>query len=596
MQAVLFYMASIFNSTGTVFRNPNANGRHRTQRVVFSQMVGFAWEYLGNLLYYIGSSLVRTRRNVFRRIRHGSAWFFRLIWRVLRKMFIFIGGWLSDVWADLSNPFIKVIRSIRGYRDMMAEIQDAPFRVKLGRVRAFFKYGFMWNGHLIERFLSRVLPVICLVACVFVVKTIATLPYAIKVNVGGQDIGFIDKESVYDDAVATIKKRIIKVDDSDWKPSAILTVSVADLDEIYTQDVMANKVLMASGMDVAEATGIYIGGQFYGATTAGHLLSATVDSIIEPYRKDAENMGRDVTVRFTRDIDIVSGIFPASTVVSFESLRDMLLSKEEAPIYYDGNDGDVVEDIATANGITVARLKELNPQADLSDKTLHDKVRLLVSESDTLASVKTVRIERETYTIGYNTYTNVSSSYSLGYYSIDQYGHTGERVVVTELEYKNGEVVRRTVLEEIITEEPEDRYITIGTGGSAQTNVFGGALCWPVASYQFVSRGFIPGVHSGFDIAAQYGTPIFAAESGYVELSMDTSYGYGRYVIIDHGNGMETVYGHMSQRLCSVGDYVSKGQIIGLVGSTGNSTGDHLHFEVRINGERVPPEPYLGWS
>ena len=91
-------------------------------------------------------------------------------------------------------------------------------------------------------------------------------------------------------------------------------------------------------------------------------------------------------------------------------------------------------------------------------------------------------------------------------------------------------------------------------------------------------------------------TPILAAESGYVELSMDTSYGYGRYVIIDHGNGMETVYGHMVQRLCSVGDYVERGQVIGLVGSTGNSTGPHLHFEVRINGERVPPEPYLGWS
>ena len=59
---------------------------------------------------------------------------------------------------------------------------------------------------------------------------------------------------------------------------------------------------------------------------------------------------------------------------------------------------------------------------------------------------------------------------------------------------------------------------------------------------------------------------------------------------------METVYGHMVQRLCSVGDYVARGQVIGLVGSTGNSTGPHLHFEVRINGERVPPEPYLGWS
>ncbi len=589
-------MINIFASAMSLFRNPNSRGRHRRQRVVYSQMVSFLREYLGNMLYYIGSSMVRLRRNIFRKIRHGTKWLLSSIWKVLKAAYRFIADWLSDVWADLSDPFVKGVRSVGGYRDMMAEIKDAPARVKAERVRAFFKYGFMWNGHLIERFLSRVLPVLCFAVCAFVVSTVSALPYAIKVNVGGQDIGYIDRESVYDDAVTTIKKRIVKVDDSDWVPSAILTVSVADLDEIYTQDVMANKILMASGMDVAEATGIYIGGQFYGATTAGHLLSATVDSIIEPYRKDAESMGSDVTVRFTRTIDLVEGIFPASTVVSFESLRDMLLSKEEAPIYYDGNDGDDIEEIAKANGITVSQLRDLNPDADLSDSMLHDKTRLMVSQKDSLASVKTIRVLRETITLDYNTHTNVSSSYSLGYYNIDQYGHTGEKTVVTELEYKNGEVVRSTVIEEVVTEEPEDRYITIGTGGSGSVNIFGGSLAWPTSNYQFVSRGFIPGYHNGFDIAAEMYTPILAAESGYVELSMDTSYGYGRYVIIDHGNGMETVYGHMVQRLCSVGDYVERGQVIGLVGSTGNSTGPHLHFEVRINGERVPPEPYLGWS
>lgn len=585
----------MFNSAGAVFRNPNRNGRHRRQRVVVGQMSGFVREYLGNLLYYIGSSIIRSRRNLFRRIRHSLNWVFVRVWRILKQLFRFIADWASDVWADLSNPFIKGARSVRGYRDMMEEIKDAPGRVKANRVRAFFKYGFMWNGHLIERFLSRVLPVLCLVICVFVVKTVATLPYAIKVNVGGQDVGFIDNEAVFDDAVATIKKRIIKVDDSEWEPSAVLTVSVADSSEIATQDIMANKILMSSGMDVAEATGIYIGGQFYGATTAGHLLSATIDNIIEPYRKDAESMGSDVTVRFTRNIDLVSGIFPANSVTSFEKIRDMLLSHEEGPIYYNANEGEDIEDIAKENGITVSKLKELNPQVNLSDTVIHDKVSLLVAENDFLASVKTIRIQRTVSTIGYNVHTNVSSDYNLGYYSITQYGHTGEKTTVTEIEYKNGEVVRETVIEETVTEEPQDEYIIIGTAGSSSSNVYGGSLAWPVTSFQFVSRGWISGVHSGFDIACVEGTPILAAESGMVVLSQDTNYGYGRYVIIDHGNGMQTVYGHMNTRLCSYGQYVERGQIIGLVGSTGNSTGPHLHFEVRIDGERVPAEPYLGW-
>lgn len=579
-----------------VFRKRNSDGRHRRQRVVAGQLFGYATEYIGNLLYYVGSSLIRARRNRFRRIRHGSVKIFRSTWNLLKKVFLFIGRWISGVWADLTNPFVKGVKSVKGYHDLMAEIKDAPNRVKLNRTRAFFRYGFKWNSHLIERFMSRVLPVVCLVICVFVVKNVAELPYAVKVTVGGQDIGFIDKESVYDEAVATIKRRIIKVDDTDWKPSAVLTISVADSGEINTQDVVANKILSASGMDVAEATGIYIGGQFYGATTAGQLLSATVDGIIEPFREDAEDMGDDVMVRFTRQVDLVSGIFPASSVVSYEELSDLLTSEQEHPIYYDASDGENISQIAKANGVSVAELQELNPQLDLNDETIHDEAKLLVAESDSLMSVKTVRIRTAVTTIGYNTVTTTSSSYNLGYYKISQQGSLGEKTTVTEVEYKNGRVVRSTVIEEKVTKQPTDMYVTIGVGGSAAPNQYGGSIGWPTGPIQKISRGWIPGVHRGFDIACREGTEVFAALSGKVVVSEDTTVGYGRYIIIDHGNGMQTVYGHMLVRFAYVGDYVQRNQIIGQVGSTGNSTGPHLHFEVRINGERVPAEPYLGWG
>ena len=98
------------------------------------------------------------------------------------------------------------------------------------------------------------------------------------------------------------------------------------------------------------------------------------------------------------------------------------------------------------------------------------------------------------------------------------------------------------------------------------------------------------------DIWNSYNTPIYAADNGVVIVSQDTTVGYGRYVIIDHQNGIATLYGHMNQRLVEVGEVVSKGQLIGLMGSTGNSTGSHLHFEVRIGGGysgRVDPAPWL---
>ena len=577
---------------GSLFRR-RTTGRHRRQRVVAGRVFGFVKDYIGDQLYYIGASIVRSRRNIFRRIRHFFKAVFKRLWSLCKNVGKIVTEWARDLWADLSNPFKKGVASAKGYKEMMEEIKDAPARVKRGRRRAFFHYGIKWNWHLMERFLSHVLPVVSLAICIFVISTVARLPYAIKVTTYGQDIGFIDSEAVYDQAVSTIKSRIIRVDDNNWSPSAVLTISVADSGEINTQDVMANKILMASGMEVAEATGLYIGGQFYGATTAGHLLETTVDSIIEPYRKDAESMGDDVLVRFTRNVEFVSGIFPANSVVPYETLNDLVSSKEEKPIYYSASEGESVETIAKANGITVSELKSMNPQVDLSDVYIHGSEELMVSSGDSLLSVKTVRVVRTVSDIPYRVISTLTSSYSLGYYNISQYGSTGEKVTVTEVEYKNGRVVRETVIEESITKQASNMYITIGTGGSGGTNVYGGSLAWPTGAIQRISRGWIPGVHAGIDIACLMGTPVYAAESGIVTLSMDTTVGYGRYIIIDHGNGMQTVYGHLSQRLVDSGAYVSRGQVIGLVGSTGNSTGPHLHFEVRIGGTRVPPEPYL---
>ena len=99
--------------------------------------------------------------------------------------------------------------------------------------------------------------------------------------------------------------------------------------------------------------------------------------------------------------------------------------------------------------------------------------------------------------------------------------------------------------------------------------------------------------HTGMDLAVPTGTPIRAALPGTVTVSKYNAGGYGYYVIIDHGNGLTTLYGHCSKLLAKVGQTVEAGDIIALSGSTGRSTGPHLHFEVRINGERTNPRAYL---
>jgi murein DD-endopeptidase MepM/ murein hydrolase activator NlpD len=94
--------------------------------------------------------------------------------------------------------------------------------------------------------------------------------------------------------------------------------------------------------------------------------------------------------------------------------------------------------------------------------------------------------------------------------------------------------------------------------------------------------------HSGIDLAAPSGTPVYAAAPGRVQVFVSTT-GFGLHVIIDHGNGLQSLYGHMSTVSVSDGSYVSAGDVIGTVGSTGNSTGPHLHFEIDRDG--IPENP-----
>lgn len=116
------------------------------------------------------------------------------------------------------------------------------------------------------------------------------------------------------------------------------------------------------------------------------------------------------------------------------------------------------------------------------------------------------------------------------------------------------------------------------------TSSYGGRAYPLNGSYNF---------HLGTDIGASYGTPVISYQSGTV-LIASYHWSYGNYVVVDHGNGMSTLYAHMSALTVSAGQMVSEGQQVGQVGSTGSSTGPHLHFEVRINGANVDPAPYLG--
>ncbi|MGI9604244.1 MAG: M23 family metallopeptidase, partial [Acidimicrobiales bacterium] len=119
------------------------------------------------------------------------------------------------------------------------------------------------------------------------------------------------------------------------------------------------------------------------------------------------------------------------------------------------------------------------------------------------------------------------------------------------------------------------------------------SLSWPAGGV--VTSRFGPRwgrMHQGIDIAAPSGTPVYAAAGGTV-IQAGFNGGYGNAVVIDHGGGLSTVYAHHSSLTVSAGQSVGAGTQVGLMGSTGNSTGPHVHFEVRINGTPYDPLAYL---
>lgn len=144
---------------------------------------------------------------------------------------------------------------------------------------------------------------------------------------------------------------------------------------------------------------------------------------------------------------------------------------------------------------------------------------------------------------------------------------------------------------------------TVGFGPSGEPGACQGPFSGPTGTYTFVwpannhylsGNDYSPTIHPGIDIAAGLGAPIYASDTGVVVFAGLSLYGYGNLVIIDHGNGWQTAYGHLSQINVKCGGAIYQGQTLGLAGSTGNSTGPHLHFEIRSDQYgRVNPWLYL---
>ena len=256
--------------------------------------------------------------------------------------------------------------------------------------------------------------------------------------------------------------------------------------------------------------------------------------------------------------------------------------------------------IARKNDMKTKEVLASNPGMTEDSKIqLGQKIKL-VSVSPYL-TVISKGILTSTEIVAFDVVTETDKNLDTGETVVKEQGSDGSKLVTYSYVQKNGKYITKQVVEEKVTKPPVSQVIAKGPSsapiivayatsrGSGST----AGIAWPlrgsINSYYGSRWGSF---HNGLDIGGDTGEPYTAAASGTI-VAAGSSGGYGKMILIDHGNGVMTRYAHSSRLLVSVGEKVNKGQTIGLVGSTGNATGPHLHFEVILNGDTVNPLNYL---
>lgn len=271
-----------------------------------------------------------------------------------------------------------------------------------------------------------------------------------------------------------------------------------------------------------------------------------------------------------------------------------ILNGTSTPLTYTVQGGDTLWDIALANNISVFELEQMNP-GKFEKLSIGDTINLY--QKMPIVNVVTTEVVTATESIPYSTsYTNSSSLYK-GQTKVQTAGVNGSKETVVQIVKRNGYETSRAVLSEKVLAQPVTQIALTGTK-AVPISTGSGTLSSPlypltVSSGFGASRGGGSRSHKGIDIRASKGTSFTAADSGTVTFAGWSGGSYGYLITVSHGNGIQTKYAHCNSIGVSVGDSVKKGQVLGTVGSTGNATGNVLHFEVLVNGAQKNPLNYL---
>jgi len=305
----------------------------------------------------------------------------------------------------------------------------------------------------------------------------------------------------------------------------------------------------------------------------------------------AEGETRIVGIDLTEDVSGITKETDPEKVLSVQDAVQYLVKGTLTEQKYVIQSGDVLGKIAAAHNLSTSELLNLNP--NMTEETiLQPGMELNVTLLKPLVQVSVLKEKKETLAVKHGNIVEENDSMYKGDTKVKQEGADGKKEVTYHIRENNGVQAGRSVQEEKTIVEPVDQIIIKGT--KVVPSRGSGSFAWPAEGGYISSKmGYRWGsYHRGIDIARPSGYSIKSADNGVVTFTgWDGT--YGNKVVINHNNGLETTYAHLSSIAVSVGETVPQGTTIGKMGSTGRSTGVHLHFEVRKNGSLVNPLSYL---
>lgn len=427
-----------------------------------------------------------------------------------------------------------------------------------------------------------------------------------EIFIDGQKVGTVNNKDVIEDWK---KEELLKIENKYGIMDYISDNNIEVKGNLkYKGEYNNSKVINSLGKKIdiqARAVAITIDGKTVGYVKDKATAYRLMTKIKQKYLKDKDKSKVKIfsasgilkeseiveDVRIKGNVNLNETKIEPSEIISEDKMLTLLSNGTLEKEKYTVKKGDTISSIAASYHLTVEDIYQLNP--DIKNDIINIGDQLLVTTEKPLVTVqvkeRVTKIEEIPFKIEYKKDNSKFENENI----LVKTGINGKKEVQYSYLRENGDIVERVILSEKVVEEPEPRVIIKGTKAVPKSG--SGVLSWPtdggvITSYFGPRWG---STHDALDIAGTNSKTIRAADNGTV-IFAGWKGSYGNMVMIDHKNGMVTIYAHLSKIGVNIGDKIAKGQTLGIMGSTGRSTGTHLHFEVRVNGEPRNPLNYLG--